>query len=166
MTCRSFHGSWIKNVRKELQDDCFEAGLGYSKEKDGAACTILLEKSTTPPRKGIVVWEGMKKQLVSQTHALHFVDINGDGIKDLVTGRRWWVHGPKTDPGVDQPAVLYWFEAKKGKDGLITFTPRLIDDDSGVGAQFSVADLDGDGLLDIIVSNRKGVHAFLQVREK
>ena len=29
-------------------------------------------------------------KLVSETHALHCVDINGDGLKDLVTGKRWW----------------------------------------------------------------------------
>ena len=28
-------------------------------------------------------------KLVSQTHAMHFVDINGDGLKDLVTGKRY-----------------------------------------------------------------------------
>src|SRR5262245_36501022 len=39
------------------------------------------------------------KDLMSQTHALHCVDIDGDGLKDLVTGRRWWAHGPKGDPG-------------------------------------------------------------------
>ena len=81
-----------------------------------------------------------------------------------MTGRRWWVHGPKTDPGCDQPAYLYWFEAKKTADGVIGFVPHLIDSDSGVGAQFAVVDLNGDGLLDIVVANRKGVYAFLQVR--
>jgi hypothetical protein len=51
--------------------------------------------------------------LVSQTHALHFRDINGDGLQDVITGKRFWAHGPKGDPGSDQPALVYWFEAKK-----------------------------------------------------
>ena len=34
-------------------------------------------------------------KLVSETHAMHFVDINGDGLKDIVTGKRWWSHGRK-----------------------------------------------------------------------
>ncbi len=104
--------------------------------------------------------------LFSQSHAMHFVDINGDGLKDLVTGKRWWAHGSHGDADPNLPAVLYWFEAKKDKDGITTFTPHLIDDDSGIGTQFAVADVNGDGLPDIIVSNKKGTFLFEQVRAK
>ena len=107
------------------------------------------------------------KDLVSQTHALECFDLNGDGLKDF--GDRpaaGGAHGPKRagDAGADGPGVVYWFEARKGTDGVISFVPHLIDDDSGVGTQFCVADLDGDGLLDIVVANKKGVHVYLQVR--
>ena len=105
-------------------------------------------------------------KLVSQTHALHFVDINGDGLKDLVTGKRWWAHGPQGDADPQCPAMLYWFEAKKDKDGITSFTPHKIDDDSGIGTQFAVADVNGDGLPDIVVANKKGVFLFEQVRAK
>ncbi len=94
------------------------------------------------------------------------VDINGDGLKDLVTGKRWWAHGSHGDVDPNAPAVLYWFEAKKDKDGITTFTPHLIDDDSGIGTQFAVADVNGDGLPDIVVSNKKGTFLFEQVRTK
>jgi hypothetical protein len=105
------------------------------------------------------------KDLVSETHAMHFVDINGDGLRDLVTGKRWWSHG-RNEPGSDKPPMLYWFEAKKGKDGLTTFTPHVIDDDSGIGTQFTVTDINGDGLLDVVTSNKKGTFLFEQVRAK
>jgi hypothetical protein len=104
-------------------------------------------------------------KLFSQTHALHFVDINGDGLKDLVTGKRWWAHGPHGDADPNKPAVLYWFEAKKGSDGMTQFTPHKIDDDSGIGTQFAVGDMNGDKLPDIIVSNKKGVFVFEQTRQ-
>jgi len=48
----------------------------------------------------------------SQTHALVLADINGDGLPDFVTGKRWWAHGGR-DPGGDQPAVFYWYELKR-----------------------------------------------------
>ena len=59
--------------------------------------------------------------LVSETHALIAADINGDGLKDLVTGKRFWSHG-KNEPAPDKPARLYWFEAGRGSDGKIAFT--------------------------------------------
>ena len=105
-------------------------------------------------------------KLVSQTHAMHYVDINGDGLKDLVTGKRRWAHGPKGDADPGAAPCIYWFEAKKGSDNVITFEPHLIDDDSGIGTQFTVADFNGDKLLDIIVANKHGVFVLEQVRQK
>jgi hypothetical protein len=104
-------------------------------------------------------------KLVSQTHALHCVDINGDGQKDLVTGKRWWAHGPRGDADPNAPAKLFWFEAKKNKDGLTQFIPHEIDNDSGIGTQFIVDDINGDKLPDIVTANKKGVFVFEQVRK-
>ena len=46
--------------------------------------------------------------------------------------------------------------------GITTFTPHKIDDDSGVGTQFAVGDLNGDGKPDVAVANKKGVFIFVQ----
>jgi hypothetical protein len=102
-------------------------------------------------------------QLVSETHSMWCVDLDGDGLKDLVTGKRFWSHG-KNEPGSDKPAYLYWFQAKKSSDGTISFIPHVIDNDSGVGTQFQVIDFDGDGKLDIVTSNKKGTFVHLQVK--
>ena len=99
----------------------------------------------------------------SQTHAVVLTDINGDGLKDFVTGKRWWAHGGH-DPGADGPAVMYWYELTR-RDGRPVWIPHQFDDDSGVGTQFQVADVNGDGLPDVVTSNKKGVYYFEQVRK-
>ena len=98
----------------------------------------------------------------SQLHALALSDIDGDGLKDIVTGKRYWAHGPKGDVEPNAPAVLYWFKLTR-KDGKVEFVPHQIDDDSGVGTQVTVGDITGDGKPDVIVGNKKGSFLFIQV---
>jgi hypothetical protein len=91
-------------------------------------------------------------------------DINGDGVADLVTGKRFWAHGPTGDVEANAPAVLYWFELQrtKGTNGQVSWQKHLIDDNSGVGEQVVVADLNHDARPDIIVANKNGVFVFHQ----
>ena len=96
----------------------------------------------------------------SQLHAIELVDMNGDGVKDIITGKRWWAHN-SNDPGGKDPAVLYWFETKRA-DGKVTFVPHKIDDDSGVGTQVTVTDLNKNQKPDIIVGNKKGTFVHIQ----
>ncbi len=99
----------------------------------------------------------------SEMQALEFVDVDGDGLKDIVTGKRFWGHGKCClDPESNGPAVLYWFKQVRHADKTVEFIPYLIDADSGAGTQLSVGDVDGDGLPDIVVANTKGVFVFLQ----
>ncbi len=100
---------------------------------------------------------------ISQTHSLCMADINGDKLPDLITGKRFWAHGPGGDVGADQPAVVVWFELSR-TGGKPSWTAHQIDDNSGVGTQFEVADVNGDGLLDVVTGNKKGAHYFEQQR--
>ena len=97
----------------------------------------------------------------SQIHAIDLADMDKDGLMDLVTGKRFWAHGPTGDPEPGAPAVLYWFELVRGNEGQVDFVPHLIDDDSGVGTQVETGDMNGDGWLDVIVGNKKGVFVHL-----
>ena len=98
---------------------------------------------------------------ISQMHAIDLADIKGNGLKDIITGKRYWAHGPEGDKEASAPAVLYWFELHRDKAAGVQFIPHKIDDNSGVGTQVIAKDLNGDGVPDIIVGNKKGVFLFL-----
>lgn len=97
----------------------------------------------------------------SQLHAMSCADIDNDGLLDVVTGKCYYAHNGR-DPGAEDPAVLYWFKTKRNTDGTVEFIPHKIDDDSGVGRQITTGDLNKDDKIDIVVSNKKGVFAFIQ----
>lgn len=137
-----------------LSTSAHKFGIWWHKQvpaKDPAGHPTFLRKDLFP-------------KLVSETHAAHFVDIDGDGLKDLVTGKRKYSHG-LSEPGADKSATIYYLKQGKGPDGIATFTPVVIDEDSGIGTQFEIADINGDKLPDVIVSNKKGVHVIVQSRK-
>ena len=82
--------------------------------------------------------------------------------KDLITGKRYYAHMGK-DPGGNEPPQLVWFEYIPGKTPK--WTKHIIDENSGVGVQVIVEDFFGNGLMDIIVANKKGVFVFEQLRD-
>ena len=102
----------------------------------------------------------------SQLHALDLIDMDGDGLKDIVTGKRIWAHGPTGDVEPNAPAVLYWFKLVRESNGSIDFIPFQVDDNSGVGTQVVVGDLSGNKLPDIVVGNKKGVFVFLHSKTR
>lgn len=118
---------------------------------------VFMNKETTENRYGVAF---------SQLHAIELVDIDGDGLKDLITGKCFWAHGPTGDPDPGAPAVLYWFKLTRTAEGTIDWVPHLIDSDSGVGRQIGVSDVNADGRPDFIIGNKKGTFVFLhQARE-
>ena len=93
----------------------------------------------------------------SQTHASIMADLNGDGRKDYITGKRFLAHHGH-DPGDSDPAILLWFEFTSGKEPY--FKEHIIDNDSGAGLNIVVHDMNGDKKPDIIIANKNGVFLF------
>jgi hypothetical protein len=105
----------------------------------------------------------------SEMHAVALADMDGEGLQDIVTGKRFWAHGSDGsgfDDDPNAPAVLYWFKLVRNANHGVEFIPYLVDDNSGVGTQIAVGDVNGDGLPDIVVSNKKGTFVFLQKIEE
>jgi FG-GAP-like repeat len=117
---------------------------------------LILNPDATPNRYGISF---------TQLHSLALADIDGDGLMDIVTGKRFWAHGKHgPDPESDgHPAVLYWFQLKRSNNGHVDFIPHLIDNDSGVGTQVTVGYISNPHHPDIVVGNKKGLFVFEQV---
>lgn len=105
--------------------------------------------------------EGDTGLVFSQLHGVDLVDMNKDGLKDIITGKRVWAHGPSGDAEPNAAAVLYWFELKR-EGGKAKFIPHLIDDNSGIGTQVMGADVNGDKKMDVVVGNKRGAFVFLR----
>lgn len=116
-----------------------------------------------PPQNGQPTWRTNEiHKETSQTHSSSLTDVNLDGHPDFVTGKRFFAHNDSDkDPGGREPAILYWFEFTPGRPPY--FVPHVVDNDSGSGLNVVVRDITGDGAIDIIVANKKGVFVFEQL---
>ena len=103
--------------------------------------------------------------LFTQMHAIDLVDIDGDGLKDIITGKRHFAHGSKGDADPLAPPVLYWFKLVRSSQG-VDWLPYQIDDNSGVGTQVTAVDVNGDSRPDIVVGCKKGAFVHLQEPKK
>lgn len=97
----------------------------------------------------------------SQPHAVALVDVDGDSLLDVVSGKRWWAHGPKGDADPNGTPVVYAFLLRRGADGSARYEPQLIDDASGIGTQLQFADANRDGVPDFVIGNKRGAFVLL-----
>jgi hypothetical protein len=99
----------------------------------------------------------------SELHASISADLDGDGIPDLIVGKRLFSHEESyTDPDPYGASVLYWYRTVRNPKapGGAELVPELIHNRSGVGSHFVVADLNKDGALDIITAVNRGTFIF------
>src|SRR5439155_20934506 len=100
----------------------------------------------------------------STPHGLTAGDMDGDGIPDIVVGKRYWSHEESyVDPDPMGAPVLYIFRTVRNPKapGGAEFVPELVHNRSGAGSTIRVADLNKDGAMDILTSGKLGTFVFL-----
>ena len=180
-----WHADW------DLGDAGFPI-LGYDVNHDGKLDLIYgqghgyglywLEQAGTPEHR---IWiRHTIDESFSQSHALALVDIDGDGVPELITGKRYRGHSGD-DPGSYDAVVVYayklptkaQFAASKGHAGATTGSGTMqiangaedvaftrialsVNGTASAGTQFVTADFDHDGDIDLASAGKLGVHVF------
>ncbi|HZL26929.1 MAG TPA: VCBS repeat-containing protein [Acidobacteriaceae bacterium] len=167
------HDKWIWHQDWDLGDAGFPI-IGYDVNHDGKMDLIYgqghsyglywLEQVGTPQHRKWI--RHTIDESFSQSHALALVDIDGDGVPELVTGKRYRGHSGN-DPGSYDPLVVYAYKlptaaqvaAAKG-DPVFERIPLSVNSTATAGTQFVWGDFDHDGDIDIASAGKLGVHVF------
>jgi hypothetical protein len=95
----------------------------------------------------------------SQYHDMQWVDIDGDGECELVTGKRYRAHCGN-DPGAADHVGIYYFKwnGESFSKQVVDYGPARVA--TGLGIMFATADLRGTGRLDIVAPGKDGLYVF------
>jgi hypothetical protein len=101
----------------------------------------------------------------SQAHSIVLADLDGDGIPELVTGKRFMAHNG-SDPDETGPLGVYYYKLQRKPE--VKWTKHVISYNEGIGSgvNLCVADINGDGKPDVIVTGKFGGPVWFENRGK
>lgn len=95
----------------------------------------------------------------AQYHDLMWLDIDGDGTPELVTGKRHRAHCGREAGEWDDVGIYYFKWTGEGfAKQVIDYGP--IGEGKGCGIHFAVADLRGTGRLDLVAPGKDGLYVY------
>jgi hypothetical protein len=148
----------------------------YDVNRDGLADILV----SSAHKYGIFWWEQLRERTSSgelrfrkhviddtwtQAHYLAWDDIDGDGVPELVTGKRFMAHNGG-DPDEYGPLGVYYYDFTPGP--APTFTKHVITYNEGIGAGMNIVpvDIDGDGDVDLVTTGKWGGPVIFDNRTK
>jgi hypothetical protein len=114
-----------------------------------------------PKADGTTVWKPhVIDESWSQAHALALADLDGDGQDELIAGKCIWAHDGG-DPGAADPPAVYYYSWNRADARFTRHTIAAPGENVALGRQYAVADLNGDGRLDLTAPSELGLWVFL-----
>ncbi len=112
---------------------------------------------------------GWKQHLIddtwTQAHAITLADLDGDGVPELITGKRFMAHNGADPDGYGSLGV-YYFRLQREPNPV--WTKHVITFNEGVGAGLNIVavDLTGSGRLDIVTTGKYGGPVWFENKGK
>jgi hypothetical protein len=91
-------------------------------------------------------------------------DLDNDGTKEVVTGKRYRAHNGK-DPGENDPRCIYYYSFDST---CRHWTRHIISQGgkAGFGISTMAADIDKDGDVDVVAPGKSGLYLFENLLRK
>ncbi len=135
---------WIKH---EISPMSWGHGIGAGDVNGDGRTDIITPKgwfeAPSDPRKG--EWVFHPEFDLGDTGFIYVEDVNGDGLPDLVTS-------------LGHDYGIFWYEQKKDAAGKRSWVKHLIDDGWSQAHALTLADLNGDGRLELVTGKRYKAH--------